>query len=132
MTTVDVLSFPTQNIYRYARRNLIMSYSIAILFTVLCACAGFFALWFNGVAHSTAFSAIISTTRNHDLDAVSKGHSLGALPLEHTSTRLRFGELVGEGEKKWDKQSGESGGARHIGFGAATKVRSLERGGRYI
>lgn len=81
-TTVPVLTFPTQNIYRYDSHNLILSYSIAAFFTILCACVGFFALHYNGVAHSTAFSAIIATTRNRELDEVSRGHSLGALPLD--------------------------------------------------
>ncbi|TAQ89052.1 hypothetical protein B7494_g2621 [Chlorociboria aeruginascens] len=131
-TTVDVLYFNTQNIYKYDSRNLIISYSIAAFFTVLCACVGFFALQYNGVAHSNAFSAIIATTRNHELDRVSKGHSLGALPLEHTSMKVRFGEIAKEGEKAWDERSGESerGTVRHIGFGAAENVLTLKRGGR--
>ncbi|MCJ1265013.1 hypothetical protein MMC22_004888 [Lobaria immixta] len=132
-TTVDMLYFPTQNIYKYDSRNLILSYSIAALFTILCAFAGFFALRYNGVAHSTAFSAIIATTRSHDLDTVSRGHSLGALPLEHTSMKVRFGELMRDGEKTWDGDGndGEGGPTRHIGFGAATKVLSLKKGGKY-
>lgn len=128
-----MLYFPTQNIYKYDSRNLILSYSIAALFTILCAFVGFFALRYNGVAHSNAFSAVIATTRNHDLDAVSRGHSLGALPLEHTSMKVRFGELMRDGEKTWDDDGndGEGGPTRHIGFGAATKVLSLKKGGKY-
>jgi hypothetical protein len=39
-----------------------------------------------------------AATRNHELDAVLNGHSLGALPFEHTSLGVRFGELVRGGE----------------------------------
>ncbi|KAF7943118.1 hypothetical protein EAE96_011060 [Botrytis aclada] len=48
----------------------------------------------NGVAHSTAFSAIVVTTRNPELDALSKGHYMGSLPLESETakTKLRFRE----------------------------------------
>lgn len=65
------------------------------------------------------------------MDAVSRGHSLGALPLEHTSMRVRFGELVRKGEKAWDDGSDGGGFGRHIGFGAATQVLSLKKGGKY-
>ncbi|TVY80657.1 hypothetical protein LSUE1_G004906 [Lachnellula suecica] len=133
-TTVDVLYFPTANIYKYDSRNLIISYSIAALFTIAGMCIGFFALQYNGVAHSAAFSAIVATTRNHDLNAVSRGHSLGALPLEHETLRVRFGELVkggggGHAEDEWDDGRGD---VRHIGFGAAENVLSLRKGGKYV
>ncbi|KAI9746050.1 MAG: hypothetical protein M1818_000731 [Claussenomyces sp. TS43310] len=133
-TTVDVQYFETQNVYKYDSRNLILSYSIAVLFAVLCTSVGIFALQYNGVAHSSAFSAIVTTTRNHELDAVSKGYSLGALPLEHTSMRVRFGELASEGEKAWDRGSDGNGTStgRHIGFGAAENVVTLRRGGKYV
>lgn len=89
------------------------------------------------MAHSTAFSAIVATTRNRDLDEVSKGHSLGALPLEHTGIRVRFGVLVGEagkgvGDEASDGGNDRVGGERHLGFGAAEKVLRLRRGGRYV
>lgn len=93
-STVDILYFPTQSVYKYDSKNLMISYNIALFCSLLCTAVGFDALQYNGVAHSTAFSAIVATTRNHELDAVSRGHSLGALPLEHTSMRVKFGEIV--------------------------------------
>ena len=138
-TTVPVLTFRTQNIYSYDSRNLILSYSIAAVFTILSASVGFFALHYNGVAHSTAFSAMIATTRNRDLDKVSRGHSLGALPLGYTEMKVRFGMLLGDGEKRgdeWDAvvdvKEGGVMGARHLGFGAAERVAGLRKGGRYV
>ena len=139
-TTVNVTTFLTENIYHYEYRYLILSYSIAVILTLLCTCIGFFALHYNGVAHSTAFSAIIATTRNKELDEASKGHSLGALPMGNSEMRLRLGVLVG-GKGKTDAgrddsvNDGEEGGGfggRHIGVGPAERVVRLRKGGAYI
>ncbi|ORY12614.1 hypothetical protein BCR34DRAFT_289978 [Clohesyomyces aquaticus] len=130
-TIVNVTYFYEQNIYNYDSQNLIISYSVAIFFTLLCVCTGFFALQFNGVVHSTAFSAIIATTRNPELDKLSVGHSLGAMPLKHTNVRLRFGELTGDREKDWNSGSDGNGTGRHIGFGLAENVVDLVKGQKY-
>ena len=52
---------------------------------------------------------------------------------------MRFGVLVGEGEKRvgerveaFDGDEGSEGGGRHIGFGPAERVVGLRRGGKYI
>lgn len=77
----------------------------------------------------------MATTRNHELDAVSRGHSLGALPLQHTSMKVRFGEILEEKEGKvWegDDEGVERRSGRHIGFGAADKVVRLRKGGKYV
>ena len=106
---------------------------------MLCTCVGVFALYYNGVVHSTAFSAIIATTRNRELDEVSRGHSLGAIPLGYTGMKMRFGVLHGEGEKRvnpWDETSNTNQGDGladpHIGFGSAERVQRLRKGGIYI
>jgi hypothetical protein len=129
--TTNVLFSPTYNIYKYDHRNLIISYCIAIFFTLLCMAVGFFALQYNGVAHSNAFSAIVATTRNPELDEVSKGHSLGALPLVHTSLSLRFGELLRDWQTPRDGGSDKEAFSGHIGFGSAKNVGNLKRGKRY-
>jgi hypothetical protein len=129
---IDVLRFPTHNIYSYDSRNLVISYSIAILFTAACACIGIFAIQHNGVAHSTAFSAIVATTRSHELDTVSIGHSLGALPLKHTKMKVRFGEITGTREKDKGGIYDKSVTGTHIGFGAAENVSSLKKGKKYV
>ena len=77
----------------------------------------------------------MATTRNHELDAVSRGHSLGALPLQHTGMKVRFGELAEQKEgKAWegDGEEFERQSGRHIGFGAADKVVKLRKGGKYV
>jgi hypothetical protein len=93
-------------------------------------CVGFFALHYNGVAHSTAFSAIAAATRNPELDVVSRGQSLGALPLKDTGLKMRFGELVGATVKGDEIEGRET--ASHIGFGAADNVLNLRKGGKYV
>jgi len=97
----------TRNIYQYDSRNLIISYSTAIFFALFSVSVGLSSFRENGVAHSTAFSAIVATTRNSELDILSKGHSLGAVPLEKlvAEAKLRFGELVNGSEK--DIRNGE-------------------------
>lgn len=114
-------------VYQYNCGNLVLSYGIALLFTGLIVSLGFYFLDRNGVAHSTTFSALITTARNSQLDQLSKGNSLGALPLgEKTmNVKLRFGELP-EFTGDWDV------GNKHLGFGFADDVRELKEGGFYV
>jgi hypothetical protein len=109
-----------------------MSYSIAIFFRLVALCVGFYSFLDNGVAHSTAFSAMIATTRNTELAMLSTGHYLGAVPLatEMAGVKLRFGELVNSGGLKLAKEVYR--GARHIGFGLEEDVLELRKGGKYF
>jgi hypothetical protein len=132
-TLIDVTYNETYNIYQYDSHNLIVSYSIAIFFAVLAVLLGIFSLVDNGVVHSTAFSAVVATTRNTDLDALSKGHSLGALPLDKgmADVKLRFGEL-GKGDEWRNDGQQEGEGAVHIGFGLENGVARLREGGTIL
>jgi hypothetical protein len=109
-----------------------MSYSVAIFFGLVALCVGFYSFLDNGVAHSTAFSAMMATTRNPELDMLSTGHSLGAVPLatEMAGVKLRFGELVTSGGLELPKEGYR--GARHIGFGLEYDVLELRKGGKYF
>lgn len=113
--------FNTQFVYQYKPRNLFISYGLSLLFTTVIVALGLYSLHTNGVAHSTSFSALITTTRNSELDQLSRGHSLGALPLDKKmmDVKLRFGELPG-------------GDGTHLGFGFAEEVRGLKKGGVYV
>jgi hypothetical protein len=128
---INVTYKTTRNIYKYDSRNLIISYSIAVFATLIALVLGFYSFHDNGVAHSTVFSAVLATTRNSELDVLSKGHSLGALPLDKrvAGIRLRFGELNRGTEKIGDE---DEEGVRHIGFGLENDVLRLRRGGKYI
>ncbi|EPE27565.1 hypothetical protein GLAREA_04356 [Glarea lozoyensis ATCC 20868] len=159
-TDIEVHHFKTINVYQYNSKNLIISYSIAIFVTLFGVLLGFYSLDFNGVAHSSNFSAIIGTTRNQELDKYVKGHSLGVfggsrgqgigkgdnsyqMALEG-SARLRFGELVagegartrkGSGSRSRSSSIFEVGtedGTRHIGFGSVENVAMIKKGGKYV
>lgn len=111
--------------YHYNARNLIISYSVAILFTSMVVGIGFYSIHQNGVAHNTSFSAHITTTRNWKFDDMAKGHSLGALPLhkEMGETKMKFGELsVRDGNEGSDKI--------HLGFGFAEEVGDIRKKGQ--
>lgn len=130
-TIVPVTIHTTPNVYHYDAFKLLLSYGIAILFTVLSTIFGIYSFYVNGVEHFSSFSALIATTRNPDLDILSEGHSLGALPLDSdvANVRLRFGVLVRE--ERGTTEDGAEGG-EHIGFGLAERVVKIKRGGAYV
>lgn len=76
----------------------------------------------NGVAHSTAFSATVTTTRNPALDSLSEGNSLGSYPLEKqvANVKLKFGGI----------EVGEKG--VRAGFGFAGEVSELRKRALYV
>ena len=76
----------------------------------------------NRVSRSTSFSAMIATTRNPQLDRLVEGSSLRALSLEKEmrETKLKFGELMGDGRVK-----------EHVGFGFEENILNLGKGGTY-
>lgn len=115
----------THNVYRYDKRNLLISYTSATLLTLLAVTLGIFALLHNGVAHSMAFSAIVATSRNTALDRLTEGQSLGALPLDNhvMAVRLKFGELG---------KDGVSGAKERLGFGFEREIQEIEKHGKYL
>jgi hypothetical protein len=123
--SIPVNYFTTHNVYQYNSRNLILSYSIAVGVTIFSIIIGTYATITNGVSHSTSFSAMIATTRNPQLDRLVEGSSFGALPLEKEmrKTKLKFGELMGDGREK--------GVTGHVGFGFEDNVLNLRKNGKY-
>ncbi|KAI1463117.1 uncharacterized protein F4812DRAFT_284822 [Daldinia caldariorum] len=116
-TTEVSITVPTaKNFYYYNSRILLLAYSVAVVFTLLCVCVGLVALMKNGYTSSTAFSTVLLTTRNPDLDRLSMGNTLGAQPLPNriSATRLQFGTLRTEGSEP------------HAGFGMEGTVAPLE------
>lgn len=107
------------NLYTYDWRNLVISYAIAAAFALGAATLGGLAFRQNGVGHVSSFSAIVATTRNHDLDALMEGQCLGAVPLSEdvSKTKLRCG-LVGPTTEK----------VRHVAFGLEHDVQTLQNG----
>lgn len=107
------------NVYTYDWRNLVISYAIAAALALGTVILGSFTFRRNGVSHASSFSAIVATTRNPDLDTLTKGQCLGAVPLSEDMgrTRLRFG-MVGPATEK----------VRHVAFGLENSVQNLHRG----
>ncbi|TVY32893.1 hypothetical protein LSUB1_G007637 [Lachnellula subtilissima] len=120
--TTTIYHFPTRNLYHYNSLYLLLSYGLAFLFTALSIGLGLYTFHTNGVIHASTFSSIITTTRNGELDEISKGSSLGNLTLdkELKMLRLRFGAIDTDG--KFER----------AGFGVGDKVGALKKGGRYV
>ena len=84
------------------------------------------------MSHSTAFSEIMSATRNIQLDGLVLGRGEqrsgvskdGAVKTLGKSVRLRFGVLLNEDEE------GEV--RRHVGFGIDGEVGRLNGRGRFV
>lgn len=112
------------NVYNYRRRNLLISYITAVAFALIGTAVGIFSLVVNGRSYSTptSFSAILCTTRNHDLDELVHAKSLGAQPLDKglACKRLRLGTVGGI----WSDQSTNDG---HSAFGLSEAVSPIMR-----
>jgi len=128
----------TDNFYQYHPLYLVVSYGVGLFFAAFAALVGFYALYVNGVSHSTSFSAFVATTRNPELDLLLKGASLAADPMKTDveETKLRFGALMsGRGEiKSATVEQGLVGGsheAPHVAFGFEGNVATLKKGGLY-
>jgi hypothetical protein len=96
----------------------------AVVTAIIIMIAGFYALWSNGISHSSSFSGIICTTRNKDLDDWAKGHYLGSEPLDKSiaKQKLQYGLLAFDGDKEG------MGDARHAAFGFPGNVVRLRKG----
>ncbi|KAL8877971.1 MAG: hypothetical protein Q9198_004122 [Flavoplaca austrocitrina] len=126
--STDVNVTTTKNIYRYARCNLLISYSIAVSATLLGVSVGMRALYLNGVAHSTSFAAIVATTRSPSLAGLTEGVSMGSepMPKEMLQIKLRFGILGA------DSQGEEETEVRGMGFRLAGQVKKLVNVDHYV
>lgn len=125
-TTVPVTVSSPQNFYSYNSRNLLLAYATALGVSVGCVIVGFLALWENGVSQSTAFSSVLVTTRNPELDQLAVGHCFGRDPIgkEIGEAKLRFGEIpagAGAGFRDY----------RHAAFGMKWSVTGLTKGEKY-
>jgi hypothetical protein len=131
-----ILTSNTVNKYQYHPFYLLFSYGLALLFSSIAAMIGFWAMHLNGVSHSMNFSAIVATTRNPELDALTGRSSLGADPVENKAenVRLKFGPLLNQTEELKDKQGADvrlTKKVPHIAFGSEEHVGQLRKGGIY-
>ncbi|KAH8892986.1 hypothetical protein GQ53DRAFT_822484 [Thozetella sp. PMI_491] len=121
--TTSTLLTPVQfremrNVYRYNSTDLLASYMTAVTVTLLTVSVGLYALSANGASHSNSFSTILRTTRNPDLDELSKGQNLGAAPLDQDmkKCKLRFGVIAVDTNQD---------ASRQIAFGLEQKVSNI-------
>jgi len=132
----NITTSNTISIYQYHPLYLFLSYGIGFFFASVAAIIGIYAMIDNGVSHSAAFSTIIATTRNPDLDSLTRGASLGAepLPKDIKKVKLRFGPLLRthKVEEIGEKQGKESEEAQHIAFGFEKTVGTLRKGASYV
>jgi hypothetical protein len=130
-TTTQITSSTTQNVYRYDKRNLFISYGAVIVVTLFVLLVGLLSLISNGVYHDGSFSTIMATTRNPDLDALSQGACLGGRK-DIAENNLMFGVLTQnesseiKGTVSYD--SGYRAAARHVAFGLEGYVVRLRKG----
>ncbi|KAL7788105.1 hypothetical protein V8C43DRAFT_288304 [Trichoderma afarasin] len=116
------------NVYSYNRRVLIITYAVVFLGTLIALLIGGAAYLKNGVSHQLSFSAFMSTTRNYQLDELTAGSSMGAMPLRDSikSTKLQFGFL-----RNADEEAGREEAMRRVGFGLSDQIVPLQKGVPY-
>ncbi|PHH75450.1 hypothetical protein CDD82_4449 [Ophiocordyceps australis] len=122
-TTVPVTVSPSRNFFAYDRFTLLATYLASLFVILVWMGIGAMALWRNGITSSASFSTILCTTRNHDLDLLAQGHSLGSDPLpdDIAAVKLKFGCL-----------QAESGKPIHAGFGLQGTVTTLKKGDKMV
>lgn len=133
----NIVTSNTYNVYQYHPLYLLISYGVALFLSLIAAIVGFYSLQSNGISHSASFSAIIATTRNPELDSLTKASSLGADPpnTDIKKTKLRFGPLlsrIGESRDKGKLDTEVTEEIPHVAFGLEDSVGQLKKGGLYI
>jgi hypothetical protein len=128
-TPITLTHFSTPNIYAYDSTKLLISYGSGIVATLLCVLAGLLIFRSNGISHDTSFSAIMTTTRNPDLDRLSVGQSLCEIDEELKKSKLMFG-----GNRMGFELGGRLYGAdvERAAFGLEGKVETLRNEDPYI
>lgn len=123
---VETSTYTTRLVFQYSRATLLTTYCAAAVATLLCLVVGLVALVRNGIASDVSFSRVLVTTRNPELDKITRGACLGGdpLPKDLWKTRLRFGEL-------WGTAGEEMAGGAHAGFGVEG-VTPLRKGEKYL
>jgi hypothetical protein len=85
----DVVLDRWLNVYDYDQKNLLISYGVALVLTLLACAVGCAKVYRNGVSYSNLFSTVLRTTRHlQSFDALLVGRDqIGADPLpRHLAT----------------------------------------------
>ena len=86
--STEVTYYSSINIYEYDAEKLVISYGAGELATIIVVIIGFVAFIINGASRDSSFSAIMTTTRNPELDNITIGHSLGPPSEDLDKTKL--------------------------------------------
>ncbi|KAE8441017.1 hypothetical protein EG329_006108 [Mollisiaceae sp. DMI_Dod_QoI] len=119
-TTANVTYFPTHNMYQYNNFKLISPYSIATFATLLGVAVGLYSFRINGVSHSTAFSAVVATTRNPGLDIINDSEN-----KEIGNLKLKFGAIATDSEVLGRNGSMNSGVSKRLAFGLEDDIQHI-------
>ena len=94
---------------------------MAVGFTLVILAIGLHSLRTNGVNLSSSFSGILCTTRNPELDILTRGSFVGSQPLDDAlkKQKLQFGllQVVGKDARTFNS----------VGFGPPASVRKWTR-----
>lgn len=99
--TAECKRYRWENRFHYIPQTLLIPYGIAVFLSLLWLIIGAVCILRNGMVANSAFSTIMSTTRDDSLDVMVRsfpGASLGATPMppDLRDTKLRFGIIRGE------------------------------------
>lgn len=83
----------------------------------------------NDESYDNSFSVFMLPTRNDSLDGLSRGHSMGSIPLDNTvrDTKLMFGLLAGKSRDR----GGNSAQPLKARFRLETQVIPIQKGNPY-
>lgn len=133
-----IITSNTNNYYAYQPFWLVLSYGLALFFSIIAVAIGVYAIHSNGVVHSNSFSAIVAATRNPELDeCLGRSYSgFDSLQKNTENRKLKFGPVL-NGTRTWDSRTvyGESEDQRqmdekfpHVAFGLEQNVGELRKG----
>jgi hypothetical protein len=111
--SVDVLSSSFQNYYRYQPQSLAVAYLTSLGVAVVCFLTGAWACYENGYSATMSFSTILYTTRNPQLDSLTKDTEKSKM-LSKTS-KLQYGITH------------QINGMNHAAFGTTDKITLIKR-----
>lgn len=125
-TNTDATIRTTYNIFTLSKPlNLLLPYSLTLELAIPFSVVGVWALRENGVAATDwGFVQLLGTTTGGDmLSKVARGNCLsGEAGEELANLKIRFGELIGDGELEEELGGGQK--LARAGFGVEEEVRT--------
>lgn len=108
--------------YQYNSLKLVLPYSIATFAALAGVAIGLYSFRINRMSHSTAFSAVIATTRNRGLDIINDSGN-----KETRDLKLKFGAIATDSGLLVRNGSIDSAVSRRLAFGLENDVEHVIR-----